>query len=233
MTNLAKQKNQKNIKKKYFFQIYAATFLIIFFNVFYRIKKIDNHNVPNRGPFIIMGNHVSHLDVFVMAYGAFPRFIAPFFGPADARLWKSRIFGIILSGINSIPIFKDSKDDTVVKYMIDVVRSGHQLLFFPEGARKKPPYDGKVEKGKLGTGWIAHALPNIPIIPCAIKNTEIAMPAWKGLTLGGGLRKIEFIVKYGKPIDLHEYIHLPSNRSTSEKVTRKIIKTIQNLYDSI
>lgn len=233
MPKTTTQQKKKKIKKKYFFQIYAAAFLIIFFNVFYRIKKIDNHNVPIRGPFIIMGNHVSHLDVFVMAYGAFPRFIAPFFGPADARLWKSKIFGVILSGINSIPIFKGSKDDAVVNYMIEIVRSGHQLLFFPEGARKKPPYNGKVEEGKLGTGWIAHTLPNIPIIPCAIKNTEIAMPAWKGLTLGGGLRKIEFIVKYGKPVDLHEFKTRPSNRETSEKVTKKIINTIQELYDSI
>ena len=36
-----------------------------------------------------MGNHLSHLDAFFMAYACFPRVLRPYFAPADIKLWKS------------------------------------------------------------------------------------------------------------------------------------------------
>ncbi|MHA1169442.1 MAG: lysophospholipid acyltransferase family protein, partial [Candidatus Hodarchaeales archaeon] len=183
--------------------------------------------------FIIMSNHHSHLDSFLVAYGAFPRAFRPFFFPADVKLWKSFLFRIMLVGFNTIPIFKKQSGEkhatTVVRLMTEVVRSKENLIYFPEGARSK---DGKLQKGKIGTGWLVHET-RVPAIPCALKNTTKAMPVGKGFSFGGGPRRIQLSVKFGPQVDLREFYHLERSPETSKLITERIMEEIKALNDSL
>jgi 1-acyl-sn-glycerol-3-phosphate acyltransferase len=176
-----------------------------------------------------MTNHLSHMDAFLVGLAAFPRFYKPFFYPADAKLWKLPWFRPILAGMNCIPIFKGSKSTDVIKYHIAIVKKGGSVSYFPEGARSK---DGNLQLGKLGAGWLAHSTKAL-IIPCAIKNTNIAMPVGKPLTLGGGPRKISLKVKFGSPLDLREFYRLKSSKVTSQKISDFIMNEIAKLLETI
>ena len=221
------------IKTKYFLHLYAIPILLFFFYVFYKIKIIGKENVPAKGRnnngIIIMTNHLSHLDAFFVGLAAFPRFYRPFFYPADAKLWNLPFFKPILAGMNTIPIFKGSKSIDVVKYHILIVRNGGSVSYFPEGARSK---DGKLQTGKLGAGWIAHATKAL-IIPCAVKNTDIAMPVGKAFTLGGGPKRITLIAKFGPPLDLRRFYALARSKETSQKISDFIMDEIAKLVETI
>ena len=211
------------IKKKNFLHIYAIPAVILFFNLLYKTKVTGRRHIPRDRPFIIMSNHHSHIDAFLVGYGGFPRAFGPIFYPADAKLWKSIVFRILLNGFNTIPIFKKQSGEkhatNVVKFMREVVRAKQNLIYFPEGARSK---DGKLQKGKLGTGWLAHET-RVPIIPCALKNTDIAMPVRKGFSFGGGPRRIKLAIKFGPQIDLSEFYKLERSPETSKLITERIM----------
>ncbi|MHA2297274.1 MAG: lysophospholipid acyltransferase family protein [Candidatus Hodarchaeales archaeon] len=220
------------IRRKVFLHVYALPIAPTIFNVLYKIKIIDKHHVPRKGPFIIMSNHLSHFDAFFVAVCCLPRVIRPFFAPADAKLWKSPIFKVLLEGFNAIPIFKlksgEKHASNVVKYMIEVIRSGENIIYFPEGARSK---DGKLQKGKIGTGWLAHET-KVPIIPCALKNTDLAMPVGRGINLGGGPRRMKLLMKFGPPVNLKEYYKLEKGPEPSRLITDMIMADIKALVDS-
>jgi 1-acyl-sn-glycerol-3-phosphate acyltransferase len=216
-------------KIKLMLHLYAIPIVLFFFNVFYKTKVWGKKNVPAKGwenkGIIIMANHLSHMDAFLVGIAAFPRFYKPFFYPADTKLWRLPLFRPILHGMNCIPIFKGSKRIDVVKYSIMIVNNGGSIAYFPEGARSK---DGNLQLGKLGAGWLAHATCAL-VIPCAIKNTDRAMPVGKPLTLGGGPRRITLKVKFGPPMDLRFLYRLQSSKETSQKISDYIMTEIAKL----
>lgn len=212
--------------------MYAIPFTYFLYNVLFKSKVYGKHHVPRKGPFIIASNHHSHLDAFFVAYCCLPRVIRPFFSPADVKLWKSPVFKVLLTGFNSIPIFKlksgEKHATNVVRYMVEIIRSGENIIYFPEGARSK---DGKLQEGKIGTGWLAHET-RVPIIPCALKNTDIGMPVRKGIYLGGGPRRIQLSLKFGPPVELKEYYRREKSSETSKLITTKIMTDIKALNES-
>lgn len=216
--------------------VYAIPTLLSLFHIMYKTKVIDRKYVPKKGPFIIMSNHRSHMDEFFIGFSAFPTFFRPFYYPADVKLWKNPFFKPILEGMNCVPVFKKlsgKKHATSVIYkMIHIVNSGGSIMYFPEGARKKPPYNGKLQPGKLGAGWLAYET-KVRIIPAAIKNTEVAMPLGKPFTFGDGPRKIKLVCKFGPPINLKKYYRLEGSPQTSKLITESIMQEISSLFDSI
>ncbi len=221
------------IRVKIMLHLYAIPILLAFFHLCYRLKVWGKEFVPARGlnnkGIIIMANHRSLLDPFLVGLAAFPRFYKPFFYPADAKLWKLPLFRPILHGMNCFPVFKGSKKMDIIKYHIAVVRSGGSVCYFPEGARTK---DGKLQPGKLGAGLIAHSTQAL-VIPCAVQNTDIAMPVGRPFTLGGGPRKIILKVKFGSPVDLREFYKLSSSKETSQQISDYIMVKIAELLKTI
>jgi len=221
------------IRTKIMLHLYAIPILLSFFHICYKVKVWGKKHVPAKGwdnkGIIIMSNHRSHLDPFLVGVAAFPRFYKPFFYPADAKLWKLPLFRPILQGMNCFPVFKGSKSMDIIKHHIAVIKGGGSVSYFPEGARTK---DGKLQPGKLGAGLIAHSTRAL-VLPCAVKNTEIAMPVGKPFTLGGGPRKITLKVKFGPPLDLRDYYKLPSSKETSQKISDLIMAEIAKLMKTM
>lgn len=221
------------IRVKIMLHLYAIPILFAFFHLCYRIKVWGKQYVPARGwdnkGIIIMSNHRSHLDPFLVGWAAFPRFYKPFFYPADAKLWKLPLFRPILHGMNCFPVFKGSKKMDIIKYHIAIVKNGGSVCYFPEGARTK---DGKLQPGKLGAGLIAHSTRAL-VIPCGVQNTDIAMPVGRPITLGDGPRKITLKVKFGPPLDLKKFYKLPSSKDTSQQISDYIMVKIANLLDDL
>jgi 1-acyl-sn-glycerol-3-phosphate acyltransferase len=219
-------------KIKIMLHLYAIPIVLSFFHVLYKIKIWGKNNVPAKGwgnkGIIIMVNHHSHMDAFLVGVAAFPRFYKPFFYPADAKLWRNPFFRPILHGMNCIPIFKGSKSIDVVKYNIMIVNNGGSIVYFPEGARSK---DGNLQTGKLGAGWLAHETRAL-VIPCALKNTDKAMPVGKPFTLGGGPRRITLKVRFGPPLDLRSLYKLPSSKETSQKISDYVMAEIAKLLET-
>lgn len=186
---------------------------------------MGKENIPRRGGFIIMSNHLSHLDSFIIGEAVFWRHPWPLFFPADTKLWKNPIFMPIVQNMNTVPVFKGSKQLSVVKYAAAVTKKGYSVVYYPEGARTK---DGRLQPGKLGAGLLAH-VSRAPIIPCFIRNADAAMPVGKGFKIGRGPRDIQLEVTFGKPLNLKKYYSRPVSKETSYLITLEIMNAIRKL----
>ena len=199
--------------------------LSVAFDIMWDIKYIGRERVPRRNV-IFMPNHISHLDGFLVGKAFYPR--RKIHSLADEKLFKHPLSSWFLSNLNAFPVRKRAKQLHVVKYAIELVKRGKDLLWFPEGQRHKQPWLRTLNPGKVGAGWIAHAT-RAPIIPVFIDGAEKAMPVGKPPTKGPGFRKIKITVEFGRPVPLEEYYDLPEGKETSRLIVNRIMQAIEEL----
>jgi len=202
-----------------------------FMSLGFRIKLEGKENLPKDSNIILMPNHISHSDGFIVAPQVYKS--GPFHFIADEKLFKNKFFRWLATRMNIFPVRKKAKAMFVVEHAIKKAKEGDSLLWFPEGQRHKNPSENKCNPGKLGSGMLAHAV-DAAVIPVFIAGTEFAMPIGKRPQVGYGLgfRYIDVLIRYGKPVPLDDLRQLPASKETSQKVVDRIIDHIEGLRNT-
>jgi len=187
--------------------IIIKNFSLIIFKLIFRLKIIGSENIPETGPFVIVANHLSLLDGFVLISSVKPKITFM----SAAYLFKMSFIGNILRGVGAIPVQGKGSDIKLIKEAIKVLRSGGILGIFPEGriVNEKNGFSAKA-----GAAYLAIKA-DVPIIYMAIKGADKALPVGAKFPK---LNKIE--VKIGKPISC----------SKKNKLDKKILEDTVNSY---
>jgi 1-acyl-sn-glycerol-3-phosphate acyltransferase len=93
------------------------------------VKPIINGHSPEKQPLLMICNHVSWLDVFLIQSALPVRFVSK----AEVRNWP--IFGWLSDQTGTIFLERQSRRQTAVigAQMAQALKQGHSLCFFPEG----------------------------------------------------------------------------------------------------
>lgn len=85
--------------------------------------------VPERGPLLLVANHISWLDILVLLAARHCRFVSK----ADVHHWP--VIGTLANGCGTVFVERESRRDAmrVVHHMADALRGGDLLAIFPEG----------------------------------------------------------------------------------------------------
>ena len=130
------------------------------------LAKIDSvegvENVPTEGSAIIMINHVSFIDPFVVA-NPLPRNLVAL---AKVEVYDYPIVGIIPKLLGVIPVKRDEFDRNAVQSCLEVLRAGEMILLAPEGTRGPT-----LRQGREGVAYLA-SRSGAPVVPVAIYGTE-------------------------------------------------------------
>ena len=118
-----------------------------------------------RGAGIIVCNHRSILDIFILA-GYSPRLICYL---AKSELFKIKIFAVVLRWLHAVPVNRGTADITAIKKCISLTSAGKVIGIFPEGTTKNNGVEGRIEVMKQGVALIA-LKSKAPIIPALIKK---------------------------------------------------------------
>tara|TARA_R110002051_G_scaffold76049_1_gene139019 strand:+ start:2124 stop:2747 length:624 start_codon:yes stop_codon:yes gene_type:complete len=132
--------------------------------------------LPKGGPAIVVANHSSHMDAF-MLLSLFPARLlhkvrpvaaADYFLANPAISWFSRrIIGIT-------PISRSvARGEDVLAPARAALERGEIILVFPEGTRSR---DGALAPLKAGVARLAEAFPEVPIIPVWIEGAGRVLP---------------------------------------------------------
>ena len=100
---------------------------------------------PEKGPYILMHNHTSFLDLFLL-----PSIIhGKYTGVVAAKNFKIPIIGMILRRINAIPIYRSDRQKAIesIKTAELLIQKGFHIAIFPEGTRT---IDGNLSQFKKG-----------------------------------------------------------------------------------
>ncbi len=182
--------------------------LLLIYKITYNLSFEGLENIPKEGGYIFASNHRSYADPVLISIPVRPRFAYM----AKEELFKQNIFfTALIKTMGAFPVVRGTGDMQVIETAVNKLKSGKNLVIFPEGTRSK---DGKVGKGKTGVAMIA-AMAGADVVPV-------------GIVFEGKLcfRK-KVVVKFGKPISAE-------NISVSAKPSSKELKSVKlTIMDSI
>lgn len=134
---------------------------------FYFVKKVRSGPLPD-GPYLILANHMSYLDIFLM-YSVMPKH--PFLFLGKSEILKYPLIGTYFRRLN-IPVYRGSRIKAA-KSLIQAageVKKGWSIVIFPEGGI--PDKNPRMVAFKKGAFQLAKTL-EIPIVPMTFVNNHI------------------------------------------------------------
>jgi 1-acyl-sn-glycerol-3-phosphate acyltransferase len=130
-----------------------------------RLEVVGLDLLPAHGPVLLAGNHDSYWDPVVVGVAA--RYRRQVRALAKASLWKIRGLDRILDGMGQIPIERGRADATAFDLATERLRDGACIGIFPEGTRSL----GRELRARSGIGRLAAAVPEAPMVSCAITGS--------------------------------------------------------------
>jgi 1-acyl-sn-glycerol-3-phosphate acyltransferase len=165
--------------------------------------KIYRNEIPENQNFILMPNHRSYIDIFIVA-ALTP---AAMVGKAELKKWPLGKLGV---KVTSSILVDRSEIKSLLQTMNKIketVNQGIPVILFPEGTTYKGPLTKPFKKGSFQIAAEA----NIPVIPMAIHYKD-ENDAWVGddtflphffRQMGKPITKV--YLQYGTPVSGSDY----------------------------
>lgn len=192
-------------------------------------KWVGGQNIPLTGGFILVLNHISHLDPFMAAHivydhGRLPRYLA------KSGLFKNKVLGFFLRSAGQIPVERLSKNAAgAYDAAVAAVRKGECVVVYPEGTITKDP-TGWPMVGKTGAARIALET-GCPVIPVGQWGAQqlLAPYAKKPDLFPRKLIRMEV----GAPVDLSDLAAEPKSAAATAEATARIMAAITGLVEDV
>jgi 1-acyl-sn-glycerol-3-phosphate acyltransferase len=126
----------------------------------FRIDDVQLARVPERGPLILVVNHVNIMEIPIIYTRLQPRRVR---GMALASRWKNPLLRWGLDTCGAIPLERGGINLEAMRKGLDVLRAGEILLIAPEGTRSG---DGRLQAGHPGIVILAlkSGAPMLPLV---------------------------------------------------------------------
>lgn len=175
-----------------------------FYKVVYRIKKVNEENLPMDEPVIVCANHLNYLDALALVICSKRRirFIA------KEDLFHNGFLNYLAHIYDVIPIKRGMRDLESMKICLKALKNGETLGIFPEGTRKGLEKGSKVHNGAAYMAMKA----KVKVVPVGIQGS------FKPFT--------RVTLNYGKPIDFTKYDSKNPEKDNLEQATKEIMENI-------
>src|SRR5437764_13168945 len=201
--------------------------LVLYYPVSGLVKVRYRHieRIPQQGPMIIVTNHVSHIDPFLVAKfvldaARVPRFLAKesiFDVPAVG--WGMRVMG-------HIPVKRGTVDARQsLAAAVSALENGGVIVLHPEGTVTRDP-DGWPMVGKTGAARLATLVPDVPVIPIAQWGVQDQFDLYK--------KRIKLIprprhtISGGEPVDLSAFRGREPTPAVLREATEVIMRRLRD-----
>lgn len=150
-------------------------------NGVYRLRCAGLQHIPERGPALLICNHVGFVDAIVISAACRRpiRFIM------ESSIFRIPVLSMIFRGMKAIPVAPRREDPEVYERAFETaareLRDGHLVCIFPEG---RLTADGEVAEFRSGMLRILEQTP-VPVVPMALSGLWSSMfsrkygPVWK------------------------------------------------------
>ena len=188
-----------------------------FVHLYWRTQIYGAQNIPPTGPFVIVANHASLLDPYLIDWASKKREL---YFLAKEELFRNPLLGYFLTQCNAIPVKRGVMDEEAIRRFHDIVASGKPIGIFPEGTRT---LTGEVQPGKKGSGMLVYNA-RVPVIPVYIAGTFECFPKGKSWPRPGRTS-----VTFGPAVELGElYLEKPE-KATYRRIVERLMESIEGL----
>jgi 1-acyl-sn-glycerol-3-phosphate acyltransferase len=182
-------------------------------------------HIPATGPVIVVANHMSHADPFVLAHyiydaGRWPVYLA------KASVFKIPVLGRWLHAVEQTPVERGTVDAVkALDAAVGALEAGKCVLIYPEGSTTKEP-DLWPMRGKTGAArlWLATGAPVIPVAMWGPQ--DLFDPRTRKLRPVPGT---PVTVVAGPPLDLSKWQGAPANAATLAEITEHIMLVLRDM----
>jgi 1-acyl-sn-glycerol-3-phosphate acyltransferase len=145
-------------------------------------------------PAILAANHVSHADTPLLLHALSDRTRERTAVAAAAdyfydRPWLGRVVSLWL---NTFPFARTGGAQAVLHSSTELLRSGWNLLVYPEGTRSR---DGRLQEFKPGVAHLAKET-RAPVIPMHVRGSHRVMPKGQKVPLPAPVK-----IRIGRPLE--------------------------------
>ena len=138
----------------------------ILVNTIYRVRPTGTENIPDKGPAVVVCNHVSYMDpILLLACVRRPmRFVMYY------KIFQLPLLRFLFQHAKAIPIASAREDEKLMNEAFEKVdaelAAGNIVCIFPEGGITS---DGEIQRFRPGIEKVIETRP-VPVVPVALQN---------------------------------------------------------------
>src|SRR5687768_264344 len=197
------------------YRVLRPVFTVIFRTI-WPLRVVGVEHVPKEGAGVVVSNHRSMIDPFVVSYGAHR--LVSFM--AKEELFGVFFVGLLIRKLGGFPVDRSRQDASSLRVALSVLKGGELLGMFPEGTRSTT---GEMLEMRTGAVRLA-AKARVPIIPAAVVNTQNALPPGKLIRLA----RIE--VHFGPAFDIAELYEKHEKGEATQVALEMLRERIEALH---
>ncbi len=185
-------------------------------------------HLPGSGGFVVVSNHISHADPFVLAHylvdnGQVPHFLG------KIEVFTIPVIGAVLRAAEQIPVYRESAQaGQAYRAAVRAVQAGQCVVAYPEGTLTREP-DQWPMKGKTGAARIALET-GCPIIPVAQWGAQDLLPPYARFPRRG---RHTMQVCAGPPVDLSAFRDRPPDHDLLEAATEAVMTALTTQLEEL
>ncbi|AJT68292.3 hypothetical protein T261_6683 [Streptomyces lydicus] len=191
--------------------------------VLYRPKVEGMERIPETGPVILAGNHVTFIDsMFLSLLVKRPVYFIGKDEYVTGKGLKGRLMAWFFTSAGMIPVDRDGGHGGVAALMTGrrVLEEGKAFGIYPEGTRSP---DGRLYRGRTGIARLA-LMTGAPVVPFAMIGTDKVQPGGKGVP-----RIAPVTVRFGEVLDFSRYDGMDRDRYVLRAVTDEVMSDVMEL----
>ena len=154
-----------------------------------RIDDAQLARVPQRGPLILVANHVNILEMPILYTRLQPR---PVTGFAAAYRWKALWTRWLLDVCGAVPLHRGEADIAALRKALELLKAGHIFAIAPEGTRSE---HGRLQQAHPGVVILALRT-GAPLLPVVYYGAERFRENLRRL------RRTDFHIVVGEPFHI-------------------------------
>ena len=186
-------------------------------------------HLPREGGVVVVPNHISHVDPFVVAHflydqGRLPRFLA------KASLFSVFFVRRVLKGAKQIPVYRETHEaGSSLRDAVAAIRAGELVVVYAEGTLTRDPQLWPMA-GKTGAARIALTT-GCPVLPLAAWGPQQLLAPYSKRPRLWPRPTME--VRLGAPVDLTDLQGQPITAESLHEATDRIMDAITALLVEI
>lgn len=168
----------------------------------FKLRYRNMDRIPQQGGAIVVVNHVSHVDPFLVSKFILDAARVPRFLAKDS-IFAVPVVGLAMYKMGHIPVHRGRVDaGQSLASAVEALRNGKIIVLHPEGTVTRDP-DGWPMAGKTGAARLATLVPDVPVIPIAQWGVQEQFDLYrKKVKL---IPRPKHVISVGEPIDLSKY----------------------------
>jgi 1-acyl-sn-glycerol-3-phosphate acyltransferase len=191
-----------------------------YLKLWHRLEVIGREHLPKEPPFVLVGNHASHLDALILA-APLPLTIRDRVFPlaaGDVFFEKTTTAFFAMSLLNALPLWRRKCTPHALGELRErLVGEPCAFILFPEGGRSR---DGAMVPFKPGVGMLL-AGADVPVVPCHIAGAFAALPPECKVP-----RRVKITVRVGEALRFGD---VPGGRAGWEETARRLEAAVRSL----